>query len=288
MKSLNFVSNLCKTCCSKPLWAFVEVVEGSEMSKFFIQTLVHLSWKFLSKSRWNEAILNCFLHREHARARDVIRRATSATAVCQCRARRGKPATVGLCTALRCSYAWSSRAHWPVPCTTRTQATPRRPPPPNQPCRRRSPQRRHDHRASLTLPWSSSRCSHHLISEAKVPSRACKGKLQSAMAKPSTSLSTAKFVIHTPSSFDSFHPCVPHLSSLVSEWLRASHAPPCARNRGFSCRPCHTCLRSTSPMTTPFRPSSSPTNGTNRTTVSLLFLCFLPLFVLALFPWMFP
>jgi hypothetical protein len=52
--------------------------------------------------------------------------------------------------------------------------------------------------------------------------------------------------------------------------------------------PYHVRVRSTSPVTMPFRPSSSPTNGTNRTTVRSRCLCFRPLIVLALFPRMFP
>jgi hypothetical protein len=58
MKSAKLASLLCKTCCSKPLWAFVEVLEGSEMSKFGIQTLGHFSSTFWSICQSNSAKLN--------------------------------------------------------------------------------------------------------------------------------------------------------------------------------------------------------------------------------------
>jgi hypothetical protein len=46
-KVCNLACCLFKTCCSKPLPAFVKVVEGSEMSKFGIQTVVHFSSKIV-------------------------------------------------------------------------------------------------------------------------------------------------------------------------------------------------------------------------------------------------
>jgi hypothetical protein len=48
-KILKFLCCSCQIYCSNTLRAFVEMVEGSEMSKFGIQTLVQFSCKFLRK-----------------------------------------------------------------------------------------------------------------------------------------------------------------------------------------------------------------------------------------------
>jgi hypothetical protein len=65
MKSLNLASNLYKNCCSKPIWAFVEVVEGSEMSKFGFQTLVHFRSNIWSKC-WSNSVKRNFANTQNA------------------------------------------------------------------------------------------------------------------------------------------------------------------------------------------------------------------------------
>jgi hypothetical protein len=126
-------------------------------------------------------------------------------------ARRGTQATVGPCAALKCSCAWRLRARWPVPRATRTQAELRRVVhrrPTNPVATVLHPSRRHNPRASLALPWSSSRRSHRLIKEDKLPSTACIGKLQSTwpnqapLFQPQNSSS-----IHLKPSIPSTHAC---------------------------------------------------------------------------------
>jgi hypothetical protein len=64
-KNSNLASSLCKICCSKPLWAFVEVVEGSEDCNFVINIWTHLLQKFWEKLGQTVPNRNVF-EREHA------------------------------------------------------------------------------------------------------------------------------------------------------------------------------------------------------------------------------
>jgi hypothetical protein len=69
-KILKFPCCSCQIYCSNTLRAFVEMVEGSEMSKFGIRTLVQFSYKFLRKIQSNQVTLKRFGARTRA-TRDV-------------------------------------------------------------------------------------------------------------------------------------------------------------------------------------------------------------------------
>jgi hypothetical protein len=88
-----FGSSLCKIHCSKPLWAFVKVVEGSEIYNFGIYTSMHFSSKNSSKT-WSNKVAPKHVVPERERAPQCrpgaprrLRRRTPPYA------RRGGPAT---------------------------------------------------------------------------------------------------------------------------------------------------------------------------------------------------
>jgi hypothetical protein len=100
-------SCLCKSYWSKPLLAFVKVVEECVMFNFAIDCKVHFSLEIQRKSILNTASANCFhpatperaLARRHARATPT-RRTRAA------RARRGTGGPIGPCAAPESNCAW--------------------------------------------------------------------------------------------------------------------------------------------------------------------------------------
>jgi hypothetical protein len=122
------------------------------------------------------------------------------------------------------------------------------------------------------------------------PLPSCASNTQSPFpgCRVGTASSQARFAAHMPPPSNSFH------SQLHSPPIAAPHLLLTSRshtdegNQKIFGRPYQARLRSSSPVTTSFRPSSSPTNGTNRTTLSTWCLCLRPLIVLALFPRTFP
>jgi hypothetical protein len=87
----------CKFCCSKPLWALVEVVDGHEIYNFAYYLLVHLSSNIWRKSWSNSASPNSFFPPEASTHARHHQHATSSIVVCCRTACRGRPATASLC-----------------------------------------------------------------------------------------------------------------------------------------------------------------------------------------------
>jgi hypothetical protein len=83
-----------------------------------------------------------------------------------------------------------------------------------------------------------------------------------------TASSQARFAAHRPPPSNSFHPQLHNPPIAAHHLFLSSLSQPDEGNRKIAGRPYQAHWRSASPVTTPFRPPSLPTNGTNRTTVS--------------------
>jgi hypothetical protein len=142
MKSAKLASLLCKIYLSKHHWAFVKVVEGSEIYNFGINSLMHFSYKISRKTWSNEAALKRFHAGTRARAVDIARRSTTAAAASSythvetCRwpsvhelrlssCSRCRGALVGAtCRARTGRVAPPTCRHWPLPRARRLRLVP--------------------------------------------------------------------------------------------------------------------------------------------------------------------